>query len=329
MQYAQILRMAAMAGLLTVVGTGCGKRGDDASSETNRAKGGGGPVELKQSYAAGEYEMEMSQSIEQDISFGGGNKKKTSSDQEFTIRLHVPQPDEQGRRVVSLDYTRARQSMKIDGDTISYDSATPPGPQAALPEQSIHQVMQPLLDAEIKLTMAEDGEPLEVTGLDEVWDSMARNSPHLAQLAGTMKKQLGNDAIRKLWEMQSLMLPEGPVKLGDVWRIKESLEMPVIGVADLDYTCTLTEVDRDAKPAVAVVAFDGTLTAEGSRPGPIAGSELRSVRFKQKGEYKYDLDRSMVTRQQLSQEGTLDMTANGRDIQADQEMTQTLVTSPR
>lgn len=312
---------------------GCGKKNEtEATPEGDgvqvKESGTGEKVDLVLSYSSGNYEMQMGQEIDQRIKVKNGQTQGQTIEQAFTIDLTVSEPDEAGNRTTTMEYTRVTQKMDMGSLAVNYDSASPPGPSASRSERQIAQTMGALLGASIELTMGPDGEPLEVKGLDKVWDDMAAVNPAARQIAQSMKQQLGNDSIKQLWEMQALLLPSESIAPGARWTARQTTAMPVLGEATVSYKCKLTKVAEEDGHRLAHVDFTGDIQSRGGVEGPMPNTEIGAVNLEQKGTYIFDLDLNMITRQQMTQQGTIEMQVQGQEVTSEQTMTQTLTVTP-
>lgn len=310
---------------------GCGKNNEASGAlEGSQIKeeGSGEKVELVLSYSSGNYEMDLGQKIEQNIKADSGQNQDQLIEQEFTIDLTVSEPAETGERNVKMNYTRVAQKMDMGPISLDYDSDSPPDSSASPIERQVAQQMGVLHNATIELTISPDGTPLKVKGMDKLWDDMAAENSNMAQQAANMKKQFGNDNIKQMWEMQALLLPSESVAPGAVWTAGETIEMPMLGEAEVSYECTLKKVAEEEGRRVAYVDFTGEVEAKGG-VNTVPGAELGAMNFDQKGTYTYDIDLNMITDQNLTQEGTMEMTVQGQKMTIDQTLTQTITVMPK
>ena len=70
-----------------------------------------------------------------------------------------------------------------------------------------------------------NGEFIGASGLDEMWDELARLEPSVAQFANQMKETMGDTyGAEFLYGNVSTMLPEEPVGVGAIWHNTISIQ---------------------------------------------------------------------------------------------------------
>jgi len=163
--------------------------------------------------------------------------------------------------------------------------------------------------AQFRIHFAPDHKLDKVTGMDEVWDKLAKALPGAQQLAQQMKQGMGDDAMKQMMN-QSLtgFLPSKPVKPGESWKSDQSQNLPGLGNLKLTGTVTFVGVEDREGRKQAKLLWDGKGTLDGNFGQP--GMSLKADSVEQKGVIWFDLDRGWLADQTIEQtlKGTMTIT---------------------
>ena len=280
-----------------------------AVSAASAAEGTGDKVLLKQKFTPGVWLMTTSMKLDQAVTIDGTPQPARQLVQTFVWSLDIGQPDKDGVKTIQIALKQAKQSVARGAETASYDSTGPAEKQ----EPQFARSLGPVLKAKIKATVGADGKVASVTGLNEIWDALAKDTPDAATFATQMKAQMGDSNIKDLLGKPAEMLPEKAVGVGDEWPPTLKFVMPAGAESEVKQTCKLQEVQTATAGKVAVIQYEGSgkITKETSVPmGPVTG-KIQNMLSVQKGTVKFNVDLGLVDSLAVTQEGTTTFTVPG------------------
>ena len=212
-------------------------------------------VKLEMKYLPGKYLVSMAQDMDQEITVAGQEQQQKISSL-MVMEMEVEKPDPRGARKAKIIYKRIKQSMQVGAMSQEFDSADPAkasGPLAA--------GFQPLVGAEITLTIDPNNQITDVSGLDEILDKQARDNPAAARTLRQMKKSMGK-SLKDMVSLSARVLPDKPIAPGGTWNVETPVDAPMIGKMKIKQTCTLQKIERAARGRTAVIAVKGNLKSE-------------------------------------------------------------------
>lgn len=267
----------------------------------------GQTVRLERKYLPGNYLLTQQTRMQQDISSGS-----ETAHQEMTMRaemlMQVSEPDAQGNTTMRLRYRNLRQTMNMAGRTLVYDSADP---DRQAPE--LAGTLEPLVSAEIIVTIDGAGNVVRVRGMDEIWDRMAQQNPQFAQTAAIMKQQMGNQTIRHMLDRTDQMLPQEPVAQGDRWKSQMTVTLPFVGELTYEQDSRLEGIRQDEGGQVAMIAYTARITTSQPKTTEMDGTELtvQAVDLRLTGTAQFDVAMGQARSETLRQEGQMRMSVPG------------------
>lgn len=316
-------RRFAWSLLALALAAGCGDSDDTDYSKLpeapKQAAYVGPKVSLRHRWTPGAYEIATEMDMDQTVTPGGRPSQRQKMSQEIHVRLDVDARGEAGTKDARLSYGSVVQKMTVGGQVLGYDSNGP----AAQNAPQLAAVLEPLMGADIRITLDAEDRVSEVRGLNEVWDKVARTNPQLAGMAGQMKNEMGDEMIRQLLNGSAEMLPQEPVGTGDTWPATIPLNVPFVGKVNVEYECRLDDVEETADGQVAHIAFRGHLKEEGATTASVGPGRvtIKDVDFKQVGSMQFDIDTGMVAGTTMKQTGRISMIAQGTEAKVTQDMT--------
>lgn len=213
-----------------------------------------------------------------------------------------------------------KMKTEIGGTPTEYDS-TVPGQASG---NALGEFFKALVGSEFKLTISPDLKIVKIEGRDEFVTKLVRANP---QMEAILKQILGDEALKQMADPAFAAVPNKPVKKGDTWEKKLTLNMGPIGTYDT--TNKYTYEGKDGK--LDKIKVDTTLkyqapgaAASGSLPFKIKpGTDLVSknatgmIFFDNE---KHRLDHSDM---KLNLEGKLEIDVGGTSTQVELSMDQT------
>lgn len=258
------------------------------------AESGAPKVSLKQQYPAGSYVMTTTMSGDQSMSVDGQPQPAQEMKQTFVVTMDVGEPDPAGVRTMQMAFSHVKQDITVGPQVMSYDSQGPADKQ----DPNLSRAMGPVTKAKIAVKIGADGKVVGASGMDEMWDAMAKETPEMAGFARQMKGQMGDATIVDMVAKPSQMLPSGPVGPGDAWEPSIRINVPGIGELQVKQFCKLVSVEKTPAGSVAVIDYEGTAQSEKETTANmgVAGLKIRSAVFKQSGQMRFNVDTGMVER---------------------------------
>jgi hypothetical protein len=169
-------------------------------------------AELRWKFSSGdEFVARIEQKSEVDSSLGGAAPTRMTMESGLELAWKVVAVDEQGAAVISQRFQRLRMKLEMPkSGVISYDSASEAKP--AGDAKAIAAAMQPLLDAEIKLTISPRG---EITSVEP--GEAAQRIVEGLEGSNPLKTLLSKEGLSNVLRQMVVVLPEGDVQPGEKW----------------------------------------------------------------------------------------------------------------
>src|SRR5262249_44600534 len=118
-----------------------------------------------------------------------------------------------------------KMSTEIGGAPTKYDSTEP----AQAGGNALGEFFKALVGSEFKLTLSPDMKIIKIEGRDEFVNKLVRANP---QMDAILRQILGDEALKQMAEPAFAAIPNKPVKKGDTWERKQTLNMGPIGTYD-------------------------------------------------------------------------------------------------
>jgi hypothetical protein len=271
----------------------------------------GPKVTLKQRFPTGTYQMTMSMNGEQTTTVDGQAQPTQQMSQSFVMSMVVGEPDKDGARTMQMGFTQVKQNITMGAQTMAYDSTGPADKQDA----NLARTMGPMVKARIDVKIGADDKIQSATGLNAMWDQMAKDTPEMARFAEQMKGQMGDAAIKEMVTKAADMFPAQPVGPGDEWKPILKFNIPVVGELEIKQTCKLLDVETAPAGKTAVIQYDGTAQSTKETTTTMGGGSMtiNSLSFTQTGQMRFNIDTGMTDTQVMNQDGTMDMTVPAPD----------------
>lgn len=266
-------------------------------------------VTLKQKFEPGTRWMTTTMNIDQTMSTGPTGAISSKIQQMMVMKMVVEKPNEQGEKTLTMTYERIVQNMSMGKMmNMSFDSAAPDDKQTS----PMAQFMKPLVGSKIVVILDKDDKVKEIKGLDEMFGKIGGN----AGMAAGMKKSFGDNAVKSMISQSQKMMPTQPVAVGESWKMKDKIEVPVIGELNYDIDLKLIDVSKKNGKNVATIEFSGMMTGTPQElkempEMPGGKMELKEMKMTQKGQILFDIDAGRAITTDADQSMTMSM-----DIQA-------------
>ena len=275
-------------------------------------------ITLKIGFPPGRYEMvqEMDMKMTIDMTMEGQDPPPTQQvNQKMTFwsTMDVSQPDAAGNTTMKVQFTRMKQEMdglvQMSLDTDDVES---------LKNNPLGKMLAGLCETTMTIVVDADGKAIEVKGVDEMWDRMAKDAPAGAgAVIGSFKQSMGNNAMARMYTQPMAMAPEEPVGIGSVWRPEITIPMPMMGDMVFRNECELVSIGPADQGYVATVKVSGTATAEKGQKqqfGP-ASVTIDSMDLDMNGQILVNVDSGVPVDESIDLSGTYDMTSSAGKVE--------------
>jgi hypothetical protein len=295
-------------------------------AETSREK-----ITLKQRFVPGSYVVTETMDMRQELLTEGAEIPSQRVSQTIVSTRKIGERDSKGRRKVVIAFKTMKQRLDVGKVTISFDSEGVPADQ----DPNLSAVFDALKDVRIVASVAPEGEILDSTGMDQVWDRLAEQAPAAAPMLNQMKKHVTDGMIRRLIRGPADMLPAKPVALGEKWQAEAKFEMPFGGQMTCKHDCVLEEVQNTSSGRIAIVRFSGDHQVGEGSSIRLGGTILKvlKMKFSQSGQIRLNVDTGVIASHSVGGVGETVVSITTDDGQAaemkfKQEMTGECIVRP-
>jgi len=283
------------------------------------------PVELKWKFEKGKpFYQEMTTDTTQKMTVMGQNITQVQKVTFFLSWTPVDK-DKDGNWTVKQKIEGLAMEIEIGGNKIPFDSRKDAGGTNPLSD-----FFKALVGSEFTLTIDKDMKITKIEGRDEFLKKLVKENQAMEPLLRTI---LSDEALKQMSDPAFAAIPDKPVKKGDTWEKKMTLNMGPIGSFETNYKYTYEGPDEKKLHKIKV---DSTLKY--LPPGPNAGSGLPFKILKadlnskeSKGEILFDSEKGRVANSNMTMKmaGTLTIEIGGMssDVTLDQTQTTTVKTS--
>jgi RNA polymerase sigma factor (sigma-70 family) len=204
-----------------------------------------------------------------------------------------------------------RMDIDIGGNKVQYDST-----KESTAANPLGEFFKALVGAEFRVTLGRGYKVEKVEGADEFVKRLAAAGPRqLLQMGGPLAQLLSDDALRRMAEESFAVLREGPVRPGDSWARKTTLDMGVVKWRAAD---KYTYVGKKGK--LDQIRVETSLE---ERPAAVEGkgNKIKGVGT---GTIFFDRNKGRVVCMELNLklEGKLTLSIGGQDAQVELSQTQ-------
>ena len=267
--------------------------------------------------------QEMTTETKQDMQVMG---QKISQLQKVTFFLSWnPVEEKDGNWIVKQKIEGLKMDIEIAGNKIPYDSNKEGGSTNALSD-----FFKALVGSEFTLTIDKNMRITKIEGRDEFLKKLIKENQQLAPLLQTI---LSDEALKQMSDPAFAVIPDKPVKKGDTWERKATLNMGPIGTFDTIYKYTYEGPDENKLHKIKVET-----SLKFQPPGPNAGGNLPFKIMKadlnskdSNGTILFDTNKGRVassnTTMKLSGTMTIEIGGTASEETMDQTQTTTVRTS--
>jgi hypothetical protein len=173
----------------------------------------------------------------------------------------------------------------------------------------VHKYFSQLLKAQFVMTVDPKGAITEATGLDSMWDEMAKADPKFAMLARNMKQTMGDEQMKRMVDFGTTALPDKPVGVGAVWQNQAEAPIPGLTETRIDIRSILTKLEQSDAGQIAHIKSTAKTNSKGGQLNMgQAQVNLKKMSIDQDGTYTFNVDKGMMKDMKMNQ--AIDMSMN-------------------
>jgi hypothetical protein len=264
--------------------------------------------------------QEMTTDTKQEMDVMGMKINQTQK-QTFYLSWTPVEQAADGNWTIKQKIEGVKMDIQIGGNSISYDST-----KDAAAANPLADFFKALVGTEFKLTIDPQMKVTKIEGRDEFIKKLQQANPQMETLLKTI---LSDDALKQMSDPAFGVVPNKPVKKGETWEKKTTLNMGPIGKYDSTYK--YTDEGRDEKDKNLVkIKVDTSLKYVPPDAGVSGGLPFRIVKAnldskEATGTILFDTSKGRVSSSNLNLklEGQLDIDISGMTSQVKLTQTQT------
>jgi len=219
----------------------------------------------------------------------------------------VTDVDEDGTYTIEVTIGPVAMKMESKMGSFEFDSEDPPDEIPVMAKG-----IAALVDQAFTLKMTPQGKVVEVSGFEDVFESMMDaledlEGPMKDQMIDDMKRQFGDDALKEMMENVTAIYPSKPVSVGDSWEQEVVMARTFPLIAKTTYTLA------ERKDGIASLKIDGTFEpnpdGEPMKMGPM--TMKMALKGTQEGTFQIDEATGWFVEGEMTQEMEGEVTVSG------------------
>jgi hypothetical protein len=270
--------------------------------------------------------QEMTTDTKQTMNIMGMNVTQNQK-QTFIFSWTPKEQDKEKNWIIKQKIEGVKMNIEIGGNKVDYDSTNP----SAATGNPLADFFKALVGSEFTITISPEMKIIKIEGRSEFIDKLVKSNPQMEPL---LKQILGDEALKQMSDPAFAAVPNKPIKKGDTWERKSTLNMGPIGVYDTTYKYTY-EGKQDKLDKIKV---ETTLNYQppGANPVGALPFKIKAAKLESKGgsgtilfdNEKHRLDNS-ETKIKLEGKLTIDIGGMATDVDLSQDQTTTVKTSDK
>jgi hypothetical protein len=268
--------------------------------------------------------QEMTTTTKQTMDVMGMQVTQNQS-QTFYFSWTPKEQDKDKNWIITQKIEGVKMDIEIAGNKIPYDSTK----DATGTGNPLAEFFKALVGSEFKLTVSPEMKVTKIEGRDDFINKLIKANPQMEPL---LKQILGDEALKQMSDSAFAVIPDKPVKKGQTWEKKNSLNMGPIGSYDSTYKYTYEgkegKLDKIKVETKLEYHTPGASTAA-TLPFKIKEAKLDSKDATGTVLFDNDKHRLDSSKQKLKLEGTLKIDIGGMtsDVKLTQEQDTTVKTT--
>jgi len=268
--------------------------------------------------------QEMTTTTKQTMTVMGMQVTQNQS-QTFYFSWTPKEQDKDKNWIIIQKIEAVKMDIEIAGNKIPYDSTK----DAAGTGNPLAEFFKALVGSEFKLTVSPEMKVIKIDGRDDFINKLIKANPQMEPL---LKQILGDEALKQMSDSAFAVVPDKPVKKGQTWDKKSSLNMGPIGSYDSTYKYTYE--GKEGKLDKIKVETKLEYHPPGAGQAATLPFKIKEAKLNSKdatGTVLFDNDKHRLesSNQKLKLEGTLKIDIGGMtsDVELTQEQTTTVKTT--
>lgn len=252
--------------------------------------GSGEAVTLKFNFQPGtkyQYIMDSKQIIKQSPM---GTEMTVNQDMTMQSTYEV-NGDDNGNKKLTVFYDRVMMKTAAAGMNLEYDS------QDSTKQDPMLKSLGGMINKPFSMTVTPSGEITKVEGLSEILNGMVDPSdPNAATIRQQLEGAFNDSAVRNMMQQSIYIYPDKPVKPGDTWTRKFSMNMGPFSM-NMDNNFKLVSADG----TTAHVELDSKITGNAVNNPQAQGMKIE-MNGTQKGTMDLEIATGMITDSKMKQD---------------------------
>jgi Family of unknown function (DUF6263) len=284
-------------------------------------------VDLKWKLEKGQaFRQELTTETKQQMNIMGNNIAQNQK-QTFIMSFTPEQQDKDKNWIIKQRIEAVKMEIQVGGQPVVYDSTKEGGGS-----QPLTEFFRALVGTEFKIVLSPEMKVVRVEGRDDFVKKLVAANEQLKPLLAQI---LTDEALKQMADPAFSALPGKPVKKGDTWERKSTLNMGPIGSYDVSYKYTFEGLDEKDKN-IANIKVETTLKYIAPQGNPPTAFPFQIVKADLTskdggGQIQFDIAKGRVIGSSLSMkmDGTITISVGGQnsDVKLSQTQTTTLKTS--
>ena len=273
------------------------------------AKPPAGVQELGIKWVAGKklrFRMEQTQDSETSVpGLTEPMAQTTTSAVEYSIAAVMAQPD--GGWELEMEFLRQEIDSKMGKTGLMNFDSTKPATEDKDPNAAL---FRRLVGSRIKCLTDAHGKVREMEKFDEFLQNVAATGG--ATGAATLQSLYNQDSLKELCSVAD-SLPDHPVKPGDSWNARRTMDAPPLGKLNVDQTFTFSAWETHHGRLCAALDYAGSITSSGE-VGSVKGMTIKLENGTTAGKAWFDAARGEMVEVQDQHTLGLKMSAAGQEL---------------
>jgi hypothetical protein len=237
----------------------------------------------------------------------------------FYLSWNPVEQDKDGNWIVKQKIEGSKIETEIGGKPVIFDST-----QKGAAPQPLSDFYSSLVDSEFTLTIDQNTKIIKIEGGDEFLKKLVKENPRSEPL---LRIILTDEALKQMSDPAFSVLPGKPVKRGDIWEKKASLDTGPIGSFDTNYKYTYEGRDESQLQRIKV---ETTLKYQSPSPNAAGALAFKIVKAdlkskESKGNILFDSAKGRMAKSDMTLHltGTLTIDIGGSASEVTLDQTQT------
>lgn len=246
-----------------------------------------------------------------------GKSSTANQDTTTEFKITVDNIDSEGNITMNYVYDHIKFESESDGTKQTYDSKN------KTDTGDFSNVYKSVIGKGFKTKMTKYGEVIEVTGVDDLLDTMAKalnlgitDETYIEETKESFKSTFGDNALKSLVQQSTKIFPNISVKVGDSWIIENTINSIV--EINTKTTYTLDKIENK----IAHISVKSDFTTDSSKTNDYMGMAMTTdLTGKMAGTIRVDTTNGFLSEGEITQNMSGKMSVVVPSIEGSEEQT--------